>query len=404
MKTSRGSRRIFPLLLVSLAGLVSAANAHAAFPQRLWPKVISERVADEDYLGARIFIEKAIRSKLPLPIWYSIRAIIFRTPQVGSDLVARGDRFEAATNPAYNASDFDARLAEADQLLLQQKFPEAFFRYQEIARLLKPKLRASRSVKSNAEGLYPYVLHAMGRALFSMKHYKDALTVYSWITPDYPKFRQILFERMWTSFKSGRVDSALGAIASQRSVYFSGYLEPEAYLVEIYIYKRLCRTADQDRVIREIADFKARLLDGRFTWMDWSRSDFDTRAILDLAMGAPVTPLPGASVAERAAKQASLRNALKANFDSSKKRLIEELNVIQAYSNLAVTPGMEGGLQPIEKLPNREALFKADLEIWPAVAPINPFSDEGPANHEEWADEVGHHRFIGESLCQQQHH
>lgn len=383
---------LFIICLTSSA--VSAPALAAATPvPNPWLKAIDNRIAEKDFLGARILVERAVLTHLPLPIWYALRGILFRNPELGGDLVIRGDRFYDNVKRAQVQVDIDNNIAAADQLLLHQKYFEAFNHYQEIARWLKTRFNApSAAERSNAEQLYPYILQGMGRALFSMQKYKEALEVYGWITPNYPKFRQVLFERMWASFKSGRIDSALGAIASQRSSYFSEYLEPESYLIQIYLYKRLCRTKETDEVLKQISDYKENLANGKYTWIDWASSDFDLRALLYLATSKPFPASPGASASDRQQEQNSLKDLLSRAFEGAKKRLLEQLTMIQAYSNLAVTPGMEGGLQPIEKVPSREALFKSNLEIWPADA------------KEEWADEVGHHRYIGESLCEEQRH
>lgn len=376
-----------------LISFFRASPLYASGPINPWLKAVDDRLAEKDFLGARIMVERAVLSHLPLPVWYALRGILFRNPELGADLVIRGDRFYDGLRRTQVQVDIDSRIQAADQLLLHQKYFEAFTHYQEIARWLKTRFTVSSAAeRSNAEQLYPYILQGMGRALFSMQRYKEALEVYNWITPNYPKFRQVLFERMWTAFKSGRIDSALGAIASQRSVYFSEYLEPESYLVQIYLYKRLCRTAETDEVLKQISDFKDNLASGKYTYADWASSDFDLKVLLNLANSKPFPPTSGASASDRQQEQSGLRDLLSRAFDSAKKRLLEQLTMIQAYSNLAVTPGMDAGLQPIEKVPSREALFRSNLEIWPADA------------KEEWADEVGHHRFIGESLCVDQRH
>lgn len=366
----------------------SAAFAQPRSTSSQWMNLIRDRVEQSDWLGARILIRKVENRNLPIADWYQIRGIVFRHPEIGVDLILRGDRNYVKPEPPNTEFNLNASLMQADQELLQKNFQEAFQSYQKIAQKLRPKLALTKEPATEANFTYPYVLQGMARALFGAKRLRDAWTVYTWIPAKYPKFRQVLFERMWTSFKAGWVDLALGSIASQRSVYFSKYLEPESYLIQIYLFKTLCREEDLNSVLREIADFKWRLEHGNLTLEEWSHSDLDTRVLYELAESPIREGTPGASIVDRKNEQRAIHGILDHLFASAKRRLLDDLGVAQAYSNLAVVPGLDTGLKPIEKLPSRAALMAANLEIWPAE------------RTEEWADEIGFHRFIGESLCQ----
>jgi hypothetical protein len=48
---------------------------------------------------------------------------------------------------------------------------------------------------------------------------------------------------------------------------------------------------------------------------------------------------------------------------------------------------MGAALQPIEKFPHREKMLERGYEIWPV------------SDGEQWLDELGNQRFMGDSRC-----
>lgn len=378
------------IMMIPLAVLFLLPEASFAAPVKPGQRIqtLYDMIEKQDYLGARILIKKARRPGIRLSEWYRIREILFRTPQVGNDVIFNWVRKKAPAKAGKGAAfDPDRALREADELANAGKYRLAIPRYQEIAKWLKRRKQAFRTTRSNVDLLYPYVLHALARAFFAERRFTEALEVYSWLDPDYPRFRQVLFERMWAYFKSGRVDLALGAIASQRSEYFSKYLEPETYIIQVYLFKALCRTDDLKQVMLEIDEFKESLKNGKYNQAEWAKSDLDSRAMLNLTEQKVAVESPWVTPAERASEQALIAKNLQSMYQFQRKRLWSDLTLVQAYSQLAITPGMASILKPIERLPSREALFRSNLEIWPADSA------------EVWIDEVGQHRFIGESLC-----
>jgi hypothetical protein len=210
------------------------------------------------------------------------------------------------------------------------------------------------------------------------------------MSPNYPFFRQTLFEKMWAAFKAGRADLAWGAIASQRSAYFSKYLTPESYLIQTYLYKRLCREQDLQEVISEMKEYEALLTKGDVK--DWVANDANTLTLWHLSGLKPkeTDDVHSITVAERNREQSEIKEALNQAYQRSKLKILKDLKTALAYAHLAKVTDTKDVLKPIKGLAGRDELLKQDLEVWPADSA------------EEWTDELGKHVLIGESLCNQQ--
>jgi len=235
--------------------------------------------------------------------------------------------------------------------------------------------------------LYPYILQSMGRALYSAGRFDEAYIVFRWIQPTFSKFQQVQFEKMWAAFRGGRVDHALGAIASQKSEYFSKHISPESYLVQIYLYKKLCREDDYKQVLNQVRSFRKDVQSGAYSRDEWLKSEVENRILYNLIQMKPEKGLAFVSAAERKQEQERLHKILDAAFKSQRSRLLDEIDKVLAYVQLTIKSGGDSVLKPLEILPDRSSFFKLNLEIWPADSA------------EEWIDEVGTHRFVGESLC-----
>jgi hypothetical protein len=230
----------------------------------------------------------------------------------------------------------------------------------------------------------------MGRALYGAGRYEDAFKVYQWIGVKYPLFVQVLFEKMWAAFKAGRVDLALGAIASQRSTYFSKYLPPESYLIQSYLYRRLCRDDDQKQVLDEMNRYETILENPKSdlplvhdvnTLVLWQLSNLPKKSTDNLKL---------ISLSLRDQEQAEIKMRLKKASEAARAKTLKDLKSVIAYQQLGGQSDSKLVLQPIEHMKSRDALLKQNLEVWPADS------------SEEWMDEIGKHVLIGESLCKQQ--
>jgi tetratricopeptide (TPR) repeat protein len=302
MTRSRQSLGVF--LALAIGTWVNALSLAAPATDPLKPFI-----DQNDPLGARLMIKrKALRARTQ-PIsaadWFNTRRIILEHPEWGNDLSLSVWESAKPAELASKPSPLQQELDRADELILQRKFAQAVTILKPVVdRLEKPPLSA------DARTVLPYARLSLARALYSSGKFDSALDEYARFTPKFPFFRQVLFEKMWAAFRAGRVDAALGAIASQSSAYFSRYLPPESYIIQIYLYKRLCREREADAVIQQIKDFSSRLSSGKFDYRQWAGSEPAYRTLLELTHPRHLVGQPGITRAEREAEQAKLKNYL----------------------------------------------------------------------------------------------
>lgn len=373
---------------IFLVGITQAYAATAPRPVINFAARAKALIEEKDMLGLRIDLQRAKGNPaLTSPQWKAIRDLLHQHHQVGFDLIYIWDRAIPRTDPSLlQTFAREKRLIEADRLMQAKKFNDAHSIYEQIAREIRPTLDGK---NGRANRLFYYsLIRSMARASYSVGKYREALEYYQWIPPVYPRYRQVLLEKAWAAFLLGRVDLALGAVASQGSAFFSPYLEPESYLIEIYLLKRLCRTEDLKLVLKQVGEFTQALKGGTYDYKEWAKSDIETRALLqllekDINEGAEFV-LPR----DRQAEKNRIESKLKTKFESEKKKLLAELGKVSAYAHVAVFANISE-LQPITKYNSRDAWMKLGLEIWPTN------SDE------RWVDELGTERFLGESQCSQ---
>ncbi len=343
-----------------------------------------------DDMGMRVLIRKNFKKKLNITEWSQIRGILSRRPNVGFDVVRawdnqltlKGSTLEKDSLKVYKA------LEKADNLALNEQFDEAFSVYQQVATYIK-KSNGGRITRSLNQ-LYLNVLHQMGRTLYATKRFNDALEVYSWIPPVYAQTRQIMFEKMWAAFRAGKYDIALGAIASQQSEFFSRYLDPESYLIKIYILKRLCREKELKATIDAIRYYMKELKTGTFTYIDWARGDLTrmslAKLLADDEKNISKVRIDLVNFSERTEEKKKIQAYLQKKFLEEKTRIELQLEKVLGYSAIAVTQEQKL-LSQVKSLPESSVLEAQGYELWPA------------STGEEWTDEIGSHVFIGESQC-----
>lgn len=308
-------------------------------------------------------------------------------PQVGYDLIYKWERIRPAKPEAGETENIlNASIDRADQLSLDEQFNQAFVIYQNTALFLKREIQRGR--RENLF-LYSVMLHSMGRALFGAGRYEEALEVYQWLPRNYPRIRQVIFEKMWTAFRAGRIDVALGAIASQESSYFSSYLEPETYLIKTYIFKRLCREDDLKDLRKNVQKLRARIQKGDQTFFnEWAQSDIELLSLSRLTLLKPEADLsPEVTKKEREREISGIRKILQKKFEVDIGRLQRDLANILAYSNIALG-SKDFAFVRHEEMDHTKLMAKGN-EVWA----VN--------DAEDWVDEIGGHLFIGESLCRQ---
>lgn len=365
-------RPIFILIFLSLALLRSeSAKAETAMVD-----IASEMKAfasANDLLGLRILALKAIDREMTDAERLAMRRILHSKPTVGWDVLLKWDHAINKSNST------DSLISEGDRLLKEKDFSKAFQSFQKAAQRLKANL-------GDNDILYMNVLHSMARSLFGDKRYADATMVYGWISPLYPFFRQTLFERMWSAFRAEKFDIANGTIASQYSTYFSRFPDPETFLVQIYLYKKLCRAADLKRVSRQAARYRAELRRGTYGVTQWAKGDNETRAYLQLYQQSSSRSSDFVSESERTKERAALKASMKARFDKIRPTLNSQIEIVISLAADAVQ-STAPELATLRKIDGREKFQTRELEMWPV--------DDG----EDWLDELGHHHFIGTSQC-----
>lgn len=374
--------------LVLLMGLpVEAAPAKRKTKVPL--KVLLERFQDNagsyDPLSLRIMLKKISKQKINLKQWNEIRNYLMQNPQIGYDFIYKWELLRPQDSlPGEVESQWNGKIEKADQLMMSENFEEAFKAYQEVALFLKKEIQNG---KIENLFLYTVMLHSMGRSLFGAGRYQEALTVYSWLPRSYPRLRQVLFEKMWTAFRLGRVDIALGAIASQESSYFSAYLEPESYLIKTYIFKKLCRDDDLKDLRKTILQLKNRIEKGDKTFFnEWASSDIEVLSLSRLTLLEPTADVSkDVSKADRIKEIEAINSILKKKFEIDIERLRRDLANILAYSNIALG-SKDFTFVKHEEIDHTDLMAKGD-EVWA----VN--------DAEDWVDEIGGHLFIGDSLC-----
>ncbi len=378
--------RLFFLTLLICGFTAESVNAENVI------KVISEMEKNSDDLGIRIIVRKNFKKKLTIKDWFEIRKTLVRRPKVGFDAVTAWDRqisLKASTLEKESEQIFQF-LEKADEYALNKDFEKSFDMYQRAAKYFKTSNKG-RIPKGNQQ-LYLNIIHQMARTLYGQKRFNDSLEVYGWISPVYPQIRQVLFEKMWTAFRAGKYDLALGAIASQQSGYFSEYLHPESYLLKIYIFKRLCRKKDLAYTIESIKNYLASIKNGKFNYMEWAKTDLyymSLAQLIETSKNNRKAMLQYVSQKERDEEIKKITESLKERFKSQKETLQAQLERVYGYASLALSNDQDF-LKPVSSLPETKVIEKKGYELWPA------------GDAEEWLDEIGSHVYIGQSECKEE--
>lgn len=344
---------------------------------------------NSDDLAIRILIRKNFKKKLSVRDWFEIRKILIRRPKVGFDAISAWDRQLSlkATVLEKESDTVFKFLEKADEMALNKDFEKSFEMYQRAAKYLRTSNKG-RIPKGNQQ-IYLNILHQMARTLYAQKRFSEAMEVYTWIPPVYPQVRQVLFEKMWASFRAGKYDMVLGAIASQQSGFFSEFLHPESYLLKIYVFKRLCRKKDLAFTIDAIKNYLASLKSGKFNYLEWAKSDLYYMSLAQLVesdKNNPKAQLQLVAQKERDDEIRRVTDSLKVRFKNTKPTLQGQLERVYGYASLALGNDQEF-LKPLSDLPEARILERKGFELWPA------------GDAEEWLDEIGSHVYIGSSQC-----
>ncbi len=362
----------------------------------LFTQTLQTFLEDEDYLGLRIFLKKyALNKKKTKRSWYITRRVLDVAPQAGFDLLYVWKHISPLKRTPLEVR-LQNQWQNAQQLMLRKKFSASVDVLTGLATEIRGKLSKLEATQKedvvdleyeNITIVYPYILHSLGRALFGAGRFAESAEVYSWIPSGYAGIRQVLFEKMWAAYRAGDAGGALAAIASQKSAYFSPFLEPEAYLLQIYLYKRLCRSNELENVLKELHYFRDSLKDKSFSLVKWAGWDMESLTLLRLLKKNNYVEKNGISKALRHAEGRYIYSRLKKLYAADVNRLNSQISKVIAFSGMAVLSNTSSQLKPIKKLASRAELLKSSKEIWPY--------DKG----EEWLDEIGTQHYLGGSQC-----
>lgn len=379
---------ITSVIAIHAGAATKGKRKKAKVPLKVLLEKFQENAGDYDPLSLRILVKKISKRPLSFRQWNEIRRYLISNPQVGYDLIYKWERIRP-TNPPESpeSAALNESIDKADQLSMDENFNEAFKIYQSTALFLKREIK-----KGKRENLFLYavMLHSMGRTLFGAGRYDDALEVYGWLPRSYPRLRQVLYEKMWTAFRSGRIDIALGAVASQESSYFSSYLEPETYLIKTYIFKKLCRDEDLKDLRKKVQQLRTRIEKGdKKFFIEWTQSDIELLSLSRLTLSNPADDTTDEiSKLDREREILAIKKILTKKFEVDIARVQRDLANILAYSNIALG-SKDFTFVKHDDIDHTKLMEKGD-EVWA----VN--------DAEDWVDEIGGHLFIGDSLCKPQ--
>lgn len=343
--------------------------------------------AAKDYLGLRIQLIKSYNNPVAYKDWLKFRRLIYDTPQVGYDIVFAWDQHKRVTGMTEDTTEqlVEKAIKKAEELLIEKQYAKAFELYQLAATRIKKSYRSK--VGKENRNIYYWLLHQMGRTLYSSGNYDQALDVYSWIPTRYYQFRQVQFEKMWTAFRLNKLDIAMGSIISQQSAYYSRYIEPESYLVKLYILQKLCDQKQVTRVIKDIEIYIAQIRSKKLRLTEWAKNDlYDYSISLLTRVGETEGLTSLISVQERIDQKNKILKKLNAKFTDDQLRIERDLNKVKGYAMLMRFDVTEE-LEKVTTLPTSDVLSSQGLEYWPT------------SKNEEWVDEAGQYFYNGESKC-----
>ncbi len=339
---------------------------------------------NKDELSLRVLARKSFQSKLSYEQWKAWRKLLHERPGVGWDFIVKWDSIQFPQNQNKNSILFEKKINEINQLMVEQKFKEASEVSLKLLRYLKKK---QSNFRQENFFLYQSVLHSLGRAFYSYGKFKDSVEIYQMISLHYPFIRQVQFEKMWAAFRAGNYSTALGAIASQKSSYFSQFLEPEVYLLEYYLFRKLCRPEDVQHVFESAKAFKGILEKGKYSLADWVRRDLETLNLFKISKLPYPNSLQGIiSKQDHAKEKKKIMDHLVSRYTPDLKRIETEMEKVISYMNLAAEATRKE-LPEVIRIPGISQILSSKTEMW-LVEDL-----------EDWIDEIGKHTYIGQSRC-----
>ena len=331
-------------------------------------KKLRTLLTDYKLLDARALVNQLQEKKQNPKEWMEIRDIIHEYPQIGLDLLLTYDQ-----KSPIPLSKVDLIIKKLDQLMMAKDFKKAASGYQIILKIISKnkKFKSGRNYQ-----LYWSIVHSLGRCLYALKQFDEAYKVYTTIPSSYPFFKQVQFELMWNTYMNGRLEYSLGAIATMSSGHFSKILEPEVYLLQYYIYRRLCRDEEVDIIKKRVQSYQNVLNKYKFPLANWLKKDVETLVYKQILESGSMTSPEGIR----------LKKLLDQRMNADVKRWRKEFDLVAAH--LEVDSGKNKNLEPVQTLLSIDQLLSTSNEKW------------NVEDSEIWSDELGKHVFIKRDLCE----
>ncbi len=326
-----------------------------------------------ELMSAREEIKKISQEKLNIKDWQQVRSLLHSHPSVGWDILLFWD-----TMAPLSESKIDSLIKSADQQSLEGHFLEAAFKYQSVIKKIQSK---KNWVQGPNYQLYLTLMHSLGRALYGARLFNEAFMVYRKIPSNYIYYKQVQFEIMWTTFRSQKYELTLGSLATQSSGFFSTFLEPEAYIVQYYVYRKICRQDESNLIVKNINDYFDKLKKNEISLDLWLKKDVETllyNQILSLAKN---------NQQEKNNEYISLQNTMELRRKADLKRLLDQMELVSAHVNLVQVKKTNELRSNKKLLIANEYIKRKDLETWDVD------------DNEVWSDELGRHVFKGKNLC-----
>lgn len=376
------SRAIVPALFFLLFAWTAQAIEHGHDFDFIFAEM--ETCASRgDFVSLRVLASRAAHYNMDSEQWARVRNLLHHNPSAGWDIIWKWDHLLLKDPMKSAQSEVNALWNQADALMAKKDFAHATPLYFKALDSIRNDVKSFGDVNFFAQQT---LQHSIARSLFGEGRFAESLEAYQKISLLYPFVRQIQFEKMWAAFRALNYSLTLGAIASQMSSYFNRYMEPESYLVQYYLYRRLCRKKDMAQVLATVQRFKQVIEKQRLKIDQWAKFDLETRILLQLSRSQYSQATESVTERERQDEVLRIRTALEKRFTADLARLKSELEKVTAYLNMG-SVAAPAELPAIPGKTDLKQILNSETEMWPVE------------DAEDWLDEIGHHHFVGQSEC-----
>lgn len=352
-----------------LSLIVLSIHAHAYDESKFSADLLDLKTSLKEFklIRAREKIRHMHEAKLSNEQWLLTRDVMHQFPQVGLDFLLKMDH-----SSPLKPNKIDLIIKKADDFMLAEKFREAAIGYQFVLK----RITKNKQFKSGRNyQLYWTLIHSLARSFYALKQYEDAFTLYRTIPSSYPFYKQVQFELMWNNYMNERLEYSLGSIATMASGHFSKMLDPEVYLLQYYIYRRMCRDEEVELIKKRVRIYNEALNKFKFPLGNWIKKDVETLVYKQILQNGD----------QKSAEALKLRSVLESRMAVDVRRLQKEFALVGAH--LEIDSGKNKKLKPVKNLLSIDQLLSTKNEKWTVE------------DNEIWVDELGKQVFIQRELC-----